>query len=1438
MSKIQFLFFLLAIIFCPCHGVQAQSLKSGETIVSKIVPSSATASSSDPSKAIENSFDGNLNSFYQSNLSNIGALVWLEYNFSKPFDFSSFTYHPRKDGSTEGNFKELELWISTTNYPKYRKVASYNFNGSSTASTVQLSTIIEGVKSAYFIVRSGVGAGKGSASCSEMEFYGVKSKDVEPDPEPEPTPTPKLEGVKISVANATASSFQAGTPIENSFDGKSNTFYHSSWTNSASNYMPITLNYNFSKSFDFEGFIYYPRQDGGTNGNFKEFEVWISTTNNPNYVKIGDYNFNGVSTASTVQLSTIVKGVKSVRFIVKSGVGTGQGFASCSEMEFYESTANDVDPSPTPTVDGVKVPVSSAKASSYQVGTPIENSFDNNSDTFYHSNWTNSASNYMPITLDYNLSKTINLSGFIYYPRQDVGTNGNFKEFEVWILLAGGSAYTKAGDYNFKGSSTVSAVQFSTPIKGVKSVRFIVKSGVGAGQGFASCSEMEFYESTANDVDPSPTPTLDGMLINVSSAKASSVQANTPIENSFDGKTNTFYHSNWSNTTSTYFPINLDYNFSKAFDFTGFIYYPRQDGSSNGHFKEFEVWVKTGNNSNYNKIGDYNFAGRATASTVKLSSAVKDVESVRFIVKSGSGDGQGFVSCSEMEFYGQQPITGKIENDIKVQVKRGEASSFQSSTPIENSFDGNFNTLYHSNWNNKGTNYFPITLSYYFDNTPNIDYLIYYTRQDGSFNGHFKEFEVWVSTSSNPTYTKIDSYNLGGRAGAHVIEFPSTIRGVTSIRLIVKSGSGEGQGFASCSEIEFYERNPNQFDYSLIFTDASCSELKKGVTEREINQIEDSFLKKLAMDIYLGTYNTEFRIQSYKPYQYPDIMKAQNKTSGSYSLRDNPTGISVNKDDEIVVFMDKTSSKGINIVVQNLEKGFDLTSFPLLEGANKIKMPTNGLLYIMYNTLEATESPVKINIVGGKVNGYFDSQKHVSSDWTRLINVAVDKHFDVLGKYAHLTFPTEDLRKNTNDGKALIDIYDQIVLLEQDFMGLVKYDKMFNNRLDYVTTYNEGAYMYASSNHTAYAPGTMSFLTNPQKLKSSDNIWGPAHETGHTNQTTGLKWTGMGEVTNNIHSMYVRSELAGTSRLEDANSNYKNTYEKGFNTFIVTKSPHNYPGGGTSYPGNDGDLFCRLIPFWQLKLYFHDVKGNNDFYKDVYEYLRTHTDIKEPGLQQLNFVKIVCEVGQEDMTEFFESWGFLTPIDLDIDDYGVAKFQVTQAQIDLVKSEIAAMNLAKPKLNVKYLTDNLIQTYKNNQSIVVNSSRVSGNTLTVDAKNVVTYEVYDADVLKSIYIKNQFSLGSNGVSSTKVYAVSASGQKVQVYPTIAKSTLRSIGSEETENDVNYKVNVVDRRITLEPNVSFDIYSINGLRMSPKSQLLPGIYVVTIDNKSSVKVVVK
>lgn len=625
------------------------------------------------------------------------------------------------------------------------------------------------------------------------------------------------------------------------------------------------------------------------------------------------------------------------------------------------------------------------------------------------------------------------------------------------------------------------------------------------------------------------------------------------------------------------------------------------------------------------------------------------------------------------------PSTDDIEEDIKVEVKSATANSEQPGTGISNSFDNDKNTIYHSAWSNTSPSYFPITLTYFFENASQIDYLIYYPRMDGGSNGRMKEFELWIATEENPTPTKYGDYDFQGSSSSSRITFSTPIINPTQIQFVVKSGVGDtGEGFVSCAEMEFYHYNGANEQYMKIFTDKSCSELKSGVTETEINSIDNSFFRSLALEIYRNEYDSEFRVQEYKPYTNPDLFSAESRTS-PYSLRDNPTGIYVNEGEELVVFANDFSTN-ISLFIQGNETAFSGTSHSLSPGINKIKAETTGLIYILYLTSSAQEAPVKINIATGTVNGYFDKTKHSQSDWDRLLSAATYPYFDVLGKYAHLTFETSKFRNYTPDGLALINKYDDLVYLEWEFMGYEKYNRMPGNRIYFLGI--KTSYMYATSYYTAYESGTLTELCDLNKFSSS-SCWGPAHEVGHCNQTRpGLRWVGMTEVTNNIHSLYVQTSWGNTSRLIT-----DGTYTKGFNELLNKGIPHN----------ESDDVFVKLIPFWQLKLYLVDALGKDDFYKDLYEYMRNrnYSGVTNDGFYQLDFVRACCKIANLDLTDFFEAWGFLTPIDQAIEDYSTKQFTITQEQIDNLKAETASQNYPQPRhANIYNITDNNVSDFQ------------------------------------------------------------------------------------------------------------------------------------------------
>lgn len=142
---------------------------------------------------------------------------------------------------------------------------------------------------------------------------------------------------KLKVAKATASSQEIkndDTGIENSFDGDYQTFWHTGWSDTA----PYTVTYTLQDAERLDYIMYYPRVGGG-NGNFGEFEIYVSTEENPEFVKIIEFDNEKSGNPAKIVLPESIKNPKEVKFNILSGAN---GNASCSEMEFYSVTEGSV----------------------------------------------------------------------------------------------------------------------------------------------------------------------------------------------------------------------------------------------------------------------------------------------------------------------------------------------------------------------------------------------------------------------------------------------------------------------------------------------------------------------------------------------------------------------------------------------------------------------------------------------------------------------------------------------------------------------------------------------------------------------------------------------------------------------------------------------------------------------------------------------------------------------------------------------------------------------------------------------------------------------------------------------------------------------------------------------------------------------------------------
>jgi hypothetical protein len=250
----------------------------------------------------------------------------------------------------------------------------------------------------------------------------------------------------------------------------------------------------------------------------------------------------------------------------------------------------------------------------------------------------------------------------------------------------------------------------------------------------------------------------------------------------------------------------------------------------------------------------------------------------------------------------------------------------------------------------------------------------------------------------------------------------------------------------------------------------------------------------------------------------------------------------------------------------------------------------------------------------------------------------------------------------------LIRNYDAMLNHHYAFMGLVKHHKVPKNRI--LARVNFNYYMFRDGDGVAYLgnKSTMRMVADPNVVIKGDPCWGFSHEVGHVLQMRPqMNWGGLGEVSNNLFSLYTGGMMGNSSRLK-AQKNYAKARKK-----IIEADPKQ------SYLA-EKDVFNRLVPFWQLHLYF-SRNGRPDFYADVMEQMRRRPDAGSGNRSirnQFEFVKLCCEVGQRDLTEFFEKWGFFWVGELTVNDYDDYRFTITQEMVDAAKASITAMKHPKP----------------------------------------------------------------------------------------------------------------------------------------------------------------
>ena len=732
-----------------------------------------------------------------------------------------------------------------------------------------------------------------------------------------------------------------------------------------------------------------------------------------------------------------------------------------------------------------------------------------------------------------------------------------------------------------------------------------------------------------------------------------------------------------------------------------------------------------------------------------------------------------------------------IEEDIQVKPYAGKASEEETDPDrsIEHSFDDKFiadgGVPYHSKWGQSAD--FPVILEYYFEGNTDIDYFIYHTN---SGNGTFGKFDVYTQTKENTEYVHQGSYDFNMRNSPSIASLKTPVK-ATKVKFEVHSGKN---GYVSCDEMQFFKKNKkNTLEEQLltVFTDITCSEIKPDVTQEQIEALPEFFIQTASAlkDDSYNKWEKEFRIREYCPYSSADEW-ADKLMTRKYGDLDNPTGIYVNEGDEVVVLVGNTHGQSISIqnIGEETSKGYAQTSvngdiYPLKEGVNKLTAKQTGMLFVMYNTniQNPDAQPIKIHIPlgGGKVCGFFSLKEHQTNEkYKELIDKADYKYFCVIGNAIILYFHHKQLKAAVPyDILSSIELWDNMIQWQQELMGIEDvHPKQMNNHIFAISP--EGGYMWASEGRIGFVYTVLGDILRKSYLMASRNSWGPAHEIGHVHQGA-INWASTTESSNNLFSNYTIYKFGqNCSRgTELAVPEYAANVKKATLVFRRCVENKAWCDFGTDYQEEDPEMHARMN--WQLWNYYHRCGYNPQFFPTLFKLMRENrVSTQDPGENQMMYARMACRAANENLTDFFERWGFFVPISMKVNQYGTYNYIVTDAMIKETKEFMK--QFPAPKHAFYYLEDRkkgdpgldttppdvgYFTQFAEDMKITKQITyTISGHQVNVqNGEQAVAFEIKENDNLKYFGTSFQFEV-PNTISPdhVKLYAVQADGVRIEM----------------------------------------------------------------------------
>ena len=773
-------------------------------------------------------------------------------------------------------------------------------------------------------------------------------------------------------------------------------------------------------------------------------------------------------------------------------------------------------------------------------------------------------------------------------------------------------------------------------------------------------------------------------------------------------------------------------------------------------------------------------------------------------------------------------VLGVSAQNRKINIVKAEASSSQQGVSASAVIDGDYNTIWYTPYdkNQGSTTTFPVDLILTFEEVKHVGFMRYVPRQDGDyFSGNWSGsvYIAYCPTTTGTNFTNIGVYSLSG--DATIYDFPLGEEGIEcgQIKFTLTYGFFN---YVSAAEIEAYSYDIiKKEEMQSYFTDDLFTQLKPEVTSSE--NIGNAVIKELVDNLLADAKGyRKFRVGEYEAYLPTETLKSILKSSNSYNKYENPTGVYLKSGDACWVAVSGIDSRyPVGLTIKNWVTNEKTSSYSLNNGLNYITTNSEGNVFVSYYTDDFEVAPnVKVHFINAPVQGYWDQATMTNDDWVELLKGRSASDNSILitrSEHAQLAFPVSAwLKYCPTNVDSTMTLYQQVQWAQRDILGLEKYGRQVKNRqLFFATTsgfmaaVEEGSYCNVNSLQAIMVPDAKKF-----------DFWGVGHEWGHNNQiTTGFKWSGCGETTNNIfaswgqihftgnpHYLRLEDEVTGVGEYSGMRGGRMQTYfEEGlrkgvawqlqdgpdyYGTVPTEKTIWGYDADG-NYLGyvtttsRNYDHFVKLTPFWQLNLWGTLAGKCPDIIPMVIESIRSTTNYTHyyntNGQKQVNWMKLACDSAKIDLLPFFEKAGMLRPINAYIEDYSAGWNVISEAMINNLKAYVKEQGYPAYTEEINYINGHNYHIYRDCLKLDVpkelgEGCKQNGNKVVVQhsvVKNAVAFETYNSkgELLRITmyglgsddnhsYTQVLYPTNSNAdLSSAYIMAVGYDGTRTKIY---------------------------------------------------------------------------